>query len=170
MRNILVAALSLIVFETFGALPAGTVLKFENPDQMIHYIKMQTREVDRLRPGVPQAIVAGIKDYELEKQKQFRDCLNYFSALPSEQCQRFYAGEKEKTNGWHMDYPVSPTLMEIAGEIKKLLGELPKLLEQSDKQVKKNEEKENTDEQVEKDEGRDPAVSRKKNPDICTIV
>ena len=91
MKNILVAALSLIVFETFGALPAGTVLKFENPDQMMHYIKMQTREVDRLRPGVPQAIVAGIKDHELEKQKQFHDCLNYFSALPSEQCRRFYA-------------------------------------------------------------------------------
>lgn len=145
MRNILVAALSLIVFETFGAFPAGTMLKFENPDQMIHYIKMQTRDVDRLRPGVPQAIVAGIKDHELEKQRQFRDCLNYFSALPSEQCRRFYAEEKEKTNGWYMDYPVSPTLMEIAGEIKKLLGELPELPKEPDERIETDIKKEKKD-------------------------
>ncbi len=170
MRNTLVGVLSLVTFEAFSALPPGTMLKFENPDRMIQYIKIQTRDGERLRSGVLQAIVEGIKDHESEKQKQFHDCLNYFSALPDEQHRRFYAEEKEEISGWHMVYPVSPTLMENADEIKKQLGELPKLSEQPTEQVRKNEKKENVDKQVDEDEKRDPARSRKKNLDICNIV
>lgn len=89
MRNTLVGVLSLITFEAFSALPPGAMLKFENPDQMIQYIKIQTRDRERLKPGDLQAIVEGIKDHEPEKQKQFRDCLNYFSAVPDEQFEQF---------------------------------------------------------------------------------